>query len=203
MHDIDKNNRWVVCLSMLAVTLPAMSSAATESPPAVASETVVDAAQAPRVNINEYIVRGNTVLSAREIEKAVYPFLGPQRTLADVESAQQALQQIYHSKGYQSVYVALPEQQVSGGVVYLQVTETRVGRVRVVGAKYHSPLAIRNEVPALAEDKVPNFGKVQDELSAVNRSGERQVTPTVKEGVVPGTMDVDLNVDDKNPGVAV
>ncbi len=199
MHDVDKNNRWVVCLSMLAVALPAMSSAASESPAAVASETVAGAAQAPRVNINEYIVRGNTVLSAREIEKAVYPFLGPQRTLADVESAQQALQQIYRSKGYQSVYVALPEQQVSGGVVYLQVTETRVGRVRVVGAKYHSPLAIRDEVPALAEDKVPNFGKVQDELSAVNRSGERQVTPTVKEGVVPGTMDVDLNVDDKNP----
>lgn len=43
MHDIDKNNRWVVCLSMLAVTLPAMSSAATESPSAVASETVVGA----------------------------------------------------------------------------------------------------------------------------------------------------------------
>ncbi|MBE1188174.1 ShlB/FhaC/HecB family hemolysin secretion/activation protein, partial [Escherichia coli] len=49
----------------------------------------------------------------------------------------------YQEKGYQSVYVELPEQQVSGGVVYLQVTETTVGRVRVVGAKHYSPVELR------------------------------------------------------------
>ncbi|CAI0927480.1 Heme/hemopexin transporter protein huxB precursor [Serratia entomophila] len=197
MHDVEKTKRWFFCLGVLAAAVPVMSPAAFAAQSAGAEQA--SAAASPQVNINEYIVRGNTVLSAREIEKAVYPFLGPQRTLADVEGAQQALQQVYHSKGYQSVYVALPEQQVSGGVVYLQVTETKVGRVRVLGAKYHSPLTIRDEVPALAEDKVPDFGKVQEELTAIGRSGKRQVTPTVKEGLVPGTMDVDLNVDDKSP----
>jgi len=36
-----------------------------------------EAAPAPSVNINEYIVRGNTVLDPRQIERAVEPFLGP------------------------------------------------------------------------------------------------------------------------------
>ncbi|QTF10798.1 ShlB/FhaC/HecB family hemolysin secretion/activation protein [Brenneria izadpanahii] len=163
------------------------------------SAAAPDPDAAPRVYISEYIIRGNTVLTNREIEKAVYPFLGPQKTLADVEGAQGALQKVYQDKGYHSVYVALPEQQVQGGVVYLQVTETRVGRVRVVGAKYHSPLKIRDEVPALAEDSVPDFSQVQAELTVINRGGGREVTPTVKEGMVPGTMDVDLNVTDRNP----
>jgi len=44
-----------------------------------------EAAPAPSVNINEYIVRGNTVLDPRQIERAVEPFLGPGKTLADVE----------------------------------------------------------------------------------------------------------------------
>ncbi len=84
--------------------------------------------------------------------------------------ARDALQAAYQEKGYQSVYVELPEQQVSGGVVYLQVTETTVGRVRVVGAKHYSPVELREEVPALEEGKVPDFAQVQRELAQVNRT---------------------------------
>ncbi len=157
-------------------------------------------AEAPgTVTINEYIVRGNTVLEARDIEKAVYPFLGPERSLEDIQSAQKALQKVYQDKGYQSVYVELPEQRVSGGVVYLQVIEVTVGRVRVVGAEYHSPLKIREEVTALREGVVPNFELVQEDLTKVNRTGKRQVMPVVKEGAIPGTMDVDLAVEDQTP----
>jgi hemolysin activation/secretion protein len=156
-------------------------------------------ADARRVNINEYIVRGNTVLDARDIERAVYPYLGPERTLADIESAREALQAIYQERGYQSVYVDLPEQQVADGIVFLQVSETKVGRVRVVGAQHYSPLAIRDEVPALKEGEVPNFNQAQAELTGLNKGASRQVVPLVREGRLPGTMDVDLKVEDKSP----
>lgn len=164
--------------------------------------SVKPAAQAPasaRVTIREYIVRGNTTLDAETVEMTVYPHLGPDRTMADIEAARDALQKVYNDQGYQSVYVDLPEQQVVSGVVVLQVSETTVGRVRVVGAKYHSPLEIRDEVPALREGEVPNFRLAQAQLGDLNRGPDRQVIPTVKAGLVPGTMDVDLQVDDKNP----
>ncbi|MEE9877267.1 MAG: hypothetical protein PBU97_12170 [Stenotrophomonas maltophilia] len=92
-----------------------------------------EAAPAPSVNINEYIVRGNTVLDPRQIERAVEPFLGPGKTLADVEKARDAVNALYQQAGYQSVYVELPEQQVSGGVVLLKVQQTPIGQLRVVG----------------------------------------------------------------------
>lgn len=158
----------------------------------------VDDAQVRRVDINEYVVRGNSVLDARAIEQAVTPFLGPQRTMKDVEAARDALLAAYNAKGYQSVYVDLPEQQVSDGVVFLQVSETKVGRVRVVGAQYSSPLEVRDQVPALKEGAVADFTQAQVELTALNR-GKRQVVPLVKQGSVPGTMDVDLKVDDSSP----
>lgn len=160
----------------------------------------VSLAQADRkVNINEYIVRGNTVLDNRSIEKAVYPFLGPDRSMGDIEKAREALQEAYNAKGYQSVYVDLPEQAVADGVVFFQVSETKVGRVRVVGAEHYSPLAIRDGVPSLQEGKVPDFTQAQAELAELNRGGSRQVMPMVKEGRLPGTMDVDLRVEDKSP----
>ncbi|MBT2372645.1 ShlB/FhaC/HecB family hemolysin secretion/activation protein [Pseudomonas fluorescens] len=156
-------------------------------------------APARLVDVNEYFVRGNTVLDARAIEEAVYPFLGPQKSLGDIEGARDALQKIYQERGYQSVFVELPEQKVDDGIVYLQVSETKIGRVRVVGAKHYSPVDIRDEVPALKEGAVPDFASVQTQLAGLNRGAGRQVTPLVREGQRPGTMDVDLQVEDQNP----
>lgn len=205
MHDFESRSgalRAVFRRAPEAIVLTlAINAAWAQSAPAqdAAAAAAPAAADARRVNINEYIVRGNTVLEARDIERAVYPYLGPERTLADIEAAREALQTIYQERGYQSVYVDLPEQQVADGIVFLQVSETKVGRVRVVGAQHYSPLAIRDEVPALKEGEVPNFNQAQAELTGLNKSASRQVVPLVKEGRLPGTMDVDLKVEDKSP----
>jgi hemolysin activation/secretion protein len=197
-----------ICLAVLALGTQGAAIAQTPGPAADAPATKPPVATPPAttpiaadrlVDINEYIVRGNTVLDERAIETAVTPFLGPQRSLKDIQAARDALLAAYQTKGYQSVYVDLPEQQVADGVVYLQVSETKVGRVRVVGAQYNSPLAMRDQVPALKEGAVPDFNQAQVELTALNRGGNRQVMPMVKQGVMPGTMDVDLKVDDNAP----
>ena len=146
---------------------------------AAQAQQAVESAPARLVDVNEYFVRGNTVLDARAIEEAVYPFLGPQKALSDIEGAREALQKAYQARGYQSVFVELPEQKVEDGIVYLQVSETKVGRVRVVGAKHYSPVEIREDVPALKEGEVPDFAQVQTELAQLNKTPGRQVMPLV------------------------
>lgn len=206
MHDVKKSGPpscwravWlaVIGLGTLGTAAAQQAAAGQAAAAAPASAQAVEAER--RVNVNEYIVRGNTVLDVRSIERAVTPFLGPARTMKDIEGARDALLAVYQAKGYQSVYVDLPEQQVTDGIVILQVSETRVGRVRVVGAEYNSPLEVREQVPALAEGVVPDFTQAQTELTALNRSAKRQVVPLVRQGAMPGTMDVDLKVDDSSP----
>jgi len=150
-------------------------------------------------DINEYVVDGNTTLPSLDIETAVYDFLGPGKSMADVNRARESLQKAYQARGYQSVVVDLPPQQVKGGVVHLQVVENTVGRVRVEGAKYQSPQAIRDAVPSLAEGQVPNFNDAQAQLGQVNARPGRQVVPLVTPGVLPQTMDVTLKVNDTSP----
>ncbi len=198
MHEMKKSGagpRWrAVCLASLALcsgVVAAQTEAGAAAP--------VSAEQAQEMDVLEYIVRGNTVLDARTIERTVTPFLGPRKTVKDIENARDALLAAYQAKGYQSVYVDLPEQQVTDGLVFLQVNETRVGRVRVVGAEFNSPVAVREQVPALREGAVPDFNQAQVELTALNRGGKRQVMPLVRQGALPGTMDVDLKVDDSSP----
>src|SRR5262249_22222336 len=83
--------------------------------------------------IREFVVEGNSVLSAVQIERAVQPLLGPEGGIERVEKARAQLERAYHDAGYLTVIVDIPEQQVRNGVVRLRVTEGRVERVRVQG----------------------------------------------------------------------
>ena len=152
-----------------------------------------------RFDVFEYRVEGNSVLPVETIERAVYPFLGERRTVADVESARAALEAAYRNAGYGTVGVDTPEQKITDSVVTLQVVQAPVSRLRVVGAKYYSQERILEKVPSLAEGEVPNFKLATEQLATVNRSADRRVTPLLRPGKTPGTTEVDLVVEDKAP----
>jgi len=151
-------------------------------------------------DIQEYQARGNGhLLTQIEFEKAVYPYIGPYRTGDDVEQARAALEKAYHDKGYAFVSVEIPQQKPDTGVIVLQVDKNEVGRLRVHGSRYYSLDEIKNEAPSLSEGTVPNFSQVNHDLAVLNELPDRQVTPAVRPGVVPGTTDIDLNVKDTMP----
>ncbi|QLQ01990.1 MAG: hypothetical protein HZY77_03085 [Thiobacillus sp.] len=102
-------------------------------------------------------MEGNTLLSTIAIEQAVYPYLGENRSIADVQSARESLERAYRDGGYPTVFVDIPEQKVDGNTVRLRVTEGSVERLRVSGAKYYSLGEIKAHVPTLAEGSVPYF----------------------------------------------
>ncbi len=74
------------------------------------------AAPAQRFDIDDFAVQGADTLPQIEIEEAVYPYLGPNKSADDVEKARAALEKAYHDKGFQTVSVAVPQQNVQGGV---------------------------------------------------------------------------------------
>ncbi len=156
--------------------------------------------EAPKFDVFEYVVQGNTVLPVAAIEQAVTPFLGPQRTMADVEAARAALEKAYQGAGYLSVFVDVPEQRLGpDGVVTLQVLEGRIERLSVTGSRYFSQGYIRSKVGEFGEGQVPNFNEAQRQLALVNRSEERRVQPVLRPGRTPGTVEVELKVSDELP----
>jgi hemolysin activation/secretion protein len=156
-------------------------------------------ADKPQFDILEYVVEGNTVLPVMAIERAVTPHLGEKKTIDDVERARVALEKAYQSAGFLTVVVDIPEQQVEGGIVTLRVVEGRVERLRITGSRYYTLGEIRAKVPELARDAVPNFPVVQRQLAQLNRSEDRRVTPILRSGKTPGTVEIDLKVEDQLP----
>ncbi len=84
MQEVEKGapgRGWcAIGLAVLALAGPAAAQSAPAPAPAPAADN-------RRIDVSEYIVRGNTVLDARTIETALLPFSGPARTQADLESA--------------------------------------------------------------------------------------------------------------------
>jgi len=149
--------------------------------------------------ILEYRVEGNTLMAAIDIERAVYPYLGEGKTIKDVEAARQSLEKIYHARGYQTVLVNIPQQEIGSGIVRLAVIEAPVGQVEIKGSRYHSLEVISATVPQLQGGVVPDFNEVQKELAQANHAPDLHVTPVLRASATPGQVDVELDVQDTLP----
>jgi hemolysin activation/secretion protein len=149
--------------------------------------------------VREYRVTGSNLLNPVVIGDIVYPFLGPGRTTDDIEQARSALEKAYHSKGYQAVSVTIPQQTGRRGIIRLEVVETKVGQLRVNGAKWYLPSNIRKRAPSLAPGTVPNFEDIQRDIIALNKSADLRVTPRLTPNLDPALIDFDLDVEDHAP----
>lgn len=191
-------NKYYKILATISLVLTLSQQACLHAEEAVAPV----AEQAQVVNyfdVMEYRVEGNTLLPKGKIEEAVYPHLGEKKSIDDVEKARTALEKTYHDAGYLTVLVDIPEQDVGKGVVTLNVTEGKVGSLRVKGSKYVSLGRIKALAPSVTEGEVPYFPNVQKDMANLNRTADKRVTPVMRAGKAFGTVDVDLKVDDTLP----
>lgn len=162
------------------------------------AETLSDK-EVSRFDILEFRVNGNTKLTSEQIEAAVYPHMGEAKSIADVNKARDALEKAYHEAGYLTVLVDIPEQEVNTKVVLLNVTEGKVGRLRVKDSHYFTLGRIKALAPSVKEGEVPHFPTVQQDIAKLNRTTDKRVTPVMKAGKTFGTVDVELKVEDNLP----
>lgn len=152
-----------------------------------------------RFSIDEFEIEGNTVLPTPLVERAVAPYLGPDKALADLEGARAALEKVYQDQGYLSVYVEGDDQIPVDGVSRLRVTEGKVARLKVSGSRYHDQDYIREKAAELSPGQVPNFNILQTQLAELNRNEVRRVQPVIKPGYEAGTVEAELQVSDQLP----
>jgi hemolysin activation/secretion protein len=182
-------------MMLAAVPAPSFADSTPDSP---GVETASPTEQ--NFDVGEYRVVGNTALSARDIERLLYPLLGPKKTLADVEAARKKLEDLYHERGYGTAFVDIPPQTVSDGLVRLRVTEGRIESTVINGARYFPERDVIARLPSAAPGKVLQLSKLQEELGAVNsETPDRAVVPILKAGSAPGTVDLALKVSDNLP----
>jgi hemolysin activation/secretion protein len=196
-------HKYLAILGLLWLTVSSAFAANTDDQKQLqkpANEAAVVEESPPTFDIFDYQIDGNTVLDDESMERAVYPFLGPDKTLDDVDKARAALEEVYRNKGYPTVVVNIPEQDVESNRVRLEVLEGTVESLHITGSRYYQLGKIREGVPALAEGKVPHMPTVQAQVNTLaQQSTDRNITPILRAGTTPGKMEVELRVKDELP----
>ena len=156
-------------------------------------------AQDERFDIRRFAVEGNTLLAPAHIEGLVAPFLGAKRNYGDIQKALEALEGAYRSGGYGTVQVYVPEQELTHGVVRLQVTEGVIGKISIIGNKHFDSDNVRGTLPSLAPGKAPNMRQISEDIQLANENPAKQIEVTLGVSEEEGKVDAKVNVTDDNP----
>jgi hemolysin activation/secretion protein len=179
-----------------------------EMPPAltepVIATTPVPPPPSPKFEVRQYEVSGNTLLPWATVDRCFTNAVGAEVSLEQIQKALGELQLAYRERGFATVLVALPQQQLTNAIVKVQVTEGRLVDVRVVGNDHFSSNNIIRALPTAREallwkDATLNSLVFQRELDVANQNRDRQIYPTIVPGPEPGTSALTLKVKDRLP----
>ena len=167
---------------------------------ALAAAQPKPAPPAPRFEIRSFVVQGNTLLPQTELERIVAPFTGPGKDFGSVQQALEALQEAYLARGYNAVRVSVPEQDLVGGQVRLQVVEARVRSVRVEQNRHFDEANVRASMPTLRAGQAPNTRRIGENVQLVNENPAKQVTVRLESTDQAAAVDAVVRVNDNPPG---
>jgi hemolysin activation/secretion protein/AraC-like DNA-binding protein len=183
-------------------------SSGTNQPPAAAASvkaagTNTATQTALTFRVDRYEVTGNTVVSSNVISRILAPYTGPAVDISKITNAMAILQMEYYRRGFVTVKVSAPPQQVTNRVVFFQVTEGRLAAIKVIHNRYFSSNNIMADLPYVKSlesgKRILNSKVFQTELDRANSNPDCQISPEVRAGLEPGTSALILDVKDRLP----
>ncbi len=156
-------------------------------------------AEDEKFEITAFDVRGNSLLAKGDVDTLVKPFTGKDRVYGDVQRALEALEAAYRAKGYGTVTVYVPEQELKGGVVVLQVTEAVLGKIAVSGNQFFDNDNVRASLPLLQQGSAPNLSAISDNVQLANENPAKRVELTLGVSEEQGKVDAKIGVADEDP----
>ena len=156
-------------------------------------------AQDDQFDIVRFQIVGNTLLSEAQVQAIVAPLIGTKRVYGDIQKALEALEGAYRKAGFSTVQVFVPEQELTTGVVRLDVIEGVLGKVVISGNNYFDDANIRAALPALKEGRAPNLRQMSEDIQLSNENPAKQVEVTLGVSEDEGKVDAKVAVTEENP----
>lgn len=125
-------------------------------------------------------------------------YLGQPLTLRAVNSLARDIVLFYRRHDRPVVDVAVPEQDITRGVLQLVVTEGRVGQVRAEGNRWFSSRQIERGVRADPGDVI-HASRLRADIDWINQNPFRDVHAVFTPGAMVGATDIVLKSEDRFP----
>ena len=158
---------------------------ASAAPVGILDPSGIDASQIAELNDRHFV----TQMAA---------FIGRPMTLTDLDRIKSQTTTWLREHGRPFVDVTVPPQNIASGVVLVLVTQYRLSRVEVQGARYFSSSFIK-ETSGLQPGQTPRLDELQNDLDRLNRNPFLNVDAVFKPGEQTGQTDVTLTAKDRLP----
>jgi hemolysin activation/secretion protein len=148
------------------------------------------------VRVTGFRFTGVTVFDVVELHALVEDAVGLELTLSDLEVRAARITARYRERGYLLARAYVPEQDIEDGVVEIAVSEGRIGRVQVNGARRYDPAFLQAHVlPDPERPPVFEARRFERGLLLLNDLPGLEVKSTLASGADPGTTDIVLEVE--------
>jgi hemolysin activation/secretion protein len=152
-----------------------------------------------RVFVRDVRVIGNTAFSDTEIAEVTAPFKNRTLLTEDLERLRLALTLLYINKGYLTSGAIIPDQDVTSGVITVQIIEGKLTRIDVEGNRWFSSSYLRDRVELGIHTPV-TLDPLQEQLQLLQQDRRiESVNAELRPGDQRGDSVLNVRVADRNP----
>ncbi len=149
------------------------------------SQPSIDALPPGSITVKRFEVVGSTLFSAAQLQTVTASFLNRSLAFTDLLKARAAVTQLYIDRGYLTSGAYLPaDQDISQGVVKLQVVEGALEDIRVTGTKSLRPRYIRDRLRSATQTPL-NINRLTQALQLLKQS---PLIERISAELLPGTQ---------------
>ncbi len=151
------------------------------------------------VYVDSIEVAPSEILTREEIEPIISKYAGKNLFITDIQKMIDEINNLYAQKGFVTAKAFLPEQQVENGAIYIDLIESRIGKVTIDGNKWTKSNYILDRIPD-KEHQLFDIVKLEKDVLDFNRYNEGvKLSANLKAGEKEGTTDIELSAEEKFP----
>ncbi len=152
-----------------------------------------------RVFVSDVQVIGNTVFSDAEIAEVTVPFKNRTLLTEDLERLRLSLTLLYVNKGYLTSGALIPDQDVTSGVITVQIIEGTLSRIDIEGNRWFSSSYLRDRL-SLGSRTPVTLNPLQEQLQLLQQDRRiERVNAELRPGDRRGDSVLNVRVADRNP----
>jgi|GEM_PF-2090481 len=137
---------------------------------------------------------GVTVFDEGDLQAIAEPYLNRPVTRGEIAQLKFDVSKLYFDKGYILVRVVTPPQDLSDGVLDIQVFEARIGKIDVRNEGVLRPFLVRALTSRLKSGEIFREPPVESTVNDINDLGNVDATLNLQPGEDVGTTDLTLNI---------
>src|SRR5919202_1629702 len=152
-----------------------------------------------KVKVKRVEVLGSSVFSPTQLEAVVASFIGKDATFEELLAIRTAITNLYTDKGYTTSGAFLPPQDLTDGVVKIQVVEGTIEKIEIQGLRHLRTSYVRDRI-GLAGKPPVNLRRLEQALQLLQLNPLiSNVQAELSAGTAPGLSVLTLNVKEAQP----